>query len=80
MNLYSLIESFCSGKVDMIDESGKSLLPIIGRRQFLSRSGMGMGSLALAGLLSDQSRAEDQLLNSARTHFEGTAQHVIQIH
>ena len=63
----------------MMNESDKHRLPVIGRRQFLSRSGMGIGSLALTGLLSEGSRADDQPLTAARTHFEGTAQHVIHV-
>ncbi|MEZ6041863.1 MAG: DUF1501 domain-containing protein [Planctomycetaceae bacterium] len=62
-----------------MNEPGKQKPHIIGRRQFLSRSGMGIGSLALAGLLSDDGRAEDQPLTAGRTHFEGPAQHVIHV-
>ena len=63
----------------MMNQSDKHGLPILGRRQFLSRSGMGIGSLALAGLLGEESRSEDQSLTAARTHFEGKAQHVIHV-
>ena len=62
-----------------MNQSDEHRLPVIGRRQFLSRSGMGIGSLALAGLLSEESRSEDQPLTAARTHFEGKAQHVIHV-
>src|SRR6056297_420782 len=66
-------------KAMKMNEPDKQMTRIIGRRQFLSRSGMGMGSLALAGLLSDDGRAEDQPLTADRTHFEGPAQHVIHV-
>ena len=45
-----------------------------GRRQFLSRSGMGMGTLALAGLLQDSGFATEH-----RPHFMGRAKHVIHV-
>ncbi|MDB4637306.1 DUF1501 domain-containing protein [bacterium] len=44
------------------------------RRTFLQRSGMGFGSLALAGLMGDSSFAGEE-----STHFPGKAKHVIHI-
>lgn len=46
----------------------------IGRRQFLSRSGMGMGTLALAGLIQ-----ENGLSAAGRSHFQGPAKHIIHV-
>ena len=44
------------------------------RRSFLQRSGMGFGSLALAGLMGDSSFAGQE-----NTHFPGKAKHVIHV-
>ena len=46
----------------------------LGRRNFLSRSGMGIGSLALADMLCGESVA-----SSSGLHFPGRAKHVIHI-
>lgn len=45
----------------------------LSRRQFLSRSGMGMGALGLMGLLADESRA------ASPTHHPGRARSVIHV-
>jgi len=45
------------------------------RRQFFTRCGMGMGSLALANLC----RAAEGSVASSRTHFAGRAEHVIHV-
>jgi len=44
------------------------------RRTFLQRSGMGFGSLALAGLMGESSLAGEE-----NTHFPGKAKHVIHV-
>ena len=44
------------------------------RRHFLQRSGMGIGSLALADLL-----AQENLATASQTHFTAKAKHVIHI-
>lgn len=44
------------------------------RRLFLQRSGMGFGSLALAGVMGDSSFAGEE-----KTHFPGKAKHVINV-
>jgi hypothetical protein len=44
------------------------------RRQFLSRCGMGMGGLSLAGLLAEETSADQ-----SPTHFLGRARHVIHV-
>ena len=46
------------------------------RRNFLQRSGMGFGSLALAHLLGQESHASG---SSAGNHFVGKAKHVIHV-
>lgn len=51
----------------------------LSRRRFLSRTGMGMGSLGLAGLLSDDARGDEPHAGARRTHFAGTAEHVIHV-
>ena len=52
------------------------------RRNFLQRSGMGFGSLALAHLLGQESRgagARPGVRHSAGNHFVGKAKHVIHV-
>ena len=44
------------------------------RRHFLSRSGVGIGSLALAGILHDEGLASER-----GPHFPGRARHVIHV-
>ncbi|MCA9089276.1 MAG: DUF1501 domain-containing protein [Planctomycetaceae bacterium] len=63
-------------KVPSLGLSGQAEEPgtPCGRRQFLSRSGMGMGTLALAGLLQDSGFATEH-----RPHFMGRAKHVIHV-
>ncbi|MBT5019018.1 DUF1501 domain-containing protein [Planctomicrobium sp.] len=46
----------------------------LGRRQFLRRSGMGIGSLALAGMLQ-----KDNSVQAGLPHFPGKAKHVIHV-
>ncbi|HEV8058774.1 MAG TPA: DUF1501 domain-containing protein, partial [Gemmataceae bacterium] len=60
--------------------------PCVTRRDFLCRSGMGMGAIALAGLLSDAgivpSIARADLLNPLTPHgphFPGKAKRVIHL-
>jgi hypothetical protein len=53
--------------------------PLFGRREFLSRSGMGIGSLALAGLLSDQGLGAEGAHAPGAPHFAGPARHVIHV-
>lgn len=50
-----------------------------GRRQFLSQCGMGMGSLALSGLLSRSGVADELGTTPSRTHFSGRAKQVIHV-
>ncbi|HAY78390.1 MAG TPA: DUF1501 domain-containing protein, partial [Planctomycetaceae bacterium] len=52
---------------------------ITGRREFLSRSGMGMGALALAGILTDDGCADERGQGAELTHFRGPAEHVIHV-
>jgi hypothetical protein len=49
------------------------------RREFFSRCGMGMGSLALAGLLPEVARAGVDQLAQKPAHFAGRAKHVIHL-
>ena len=46
----------------------------LGRRAFLARSGMGVGTLALGNLLSRESQA-----GMPGPHFPGKAKHVIHV-
>ena len=49
--------------------------PILSRREFLHRSGVGLGMLGLAGLLTEKNSA--QAADAARTHFAPRAKRVI---
>ena len=50
------------------------LQPSIDRRSFLRRSGMGVGTLAMADLLRDEASASE-----SKTHFPARAKHVIHV-
>ncbi len=50
------------------------LQPSIDRRSFLKRSGMGVGTLAMADLLRDEASASE-----SKTHFPARAKHVIHV-
>ncbi len=52
---------------------------LLSRRQILSRTGMGIGSLALTGLLSDESMAVETKPVVGGPHFTGSARHVIHV-
>ncbi len=57
-----------------------SLLNSLNRRELLKRSGMGLGSLGLASLLSDDGhslQADDGLVTKKSPHFPGKAKRVI---
>lgn len=57
-----------------LQEHCSTLATPCGRRQFLQRSGMGLGTLALAGVLQDAGLAA-----GGRSHFRAPAKHVIHV-
>jgi hypothetical protein len=56
-------------------ERGSSSPAPLGRRDFLARSGMGLGGLALAGMIAEQGRATGAVAGG--THFAPRARRVI---
>ncbi len=54
-------------------------MPVVSRRDFFARCGMGMGGLMLSGLQSESAYAAADQLASRSPHFPGKAKHVIHL-
>ncbi len=57
----------------------KCSLPVVSRRDFFARCGMGMGGLMLGGLQSESVYAAADQLATRTPHFAGKAKHVIHL-
>lgn len=54
-------------------------MPVVSRRDFFAKCGMGMGGLMLSGLQADSAHAAADQLATRAPHFAGKAKHVIHL-